>query len=76
VGDRKGAYRVLMGNLSERDHLEDIGIDWRIILKFTFKKWDGGMNQIDLARGRDKVVACCECGKDLSNFMKSGKFVE
>jgi hypothetical protein len=27
---RRGAYRVLWGNLRERDHLEDLGIDGRI----------------------------------------------
>jgi hypothetical protein len=27
------------GNLRERDHLEDLGIDGRI--KWTFKKWNG-----------------------------------
>jgi hypothetical protein len=25
--DRRGIYRVLVGNLRERDHLEDPGID-------------------------------------------------
>jgi hypothetical protein len=30
------------GNLRERDQLEDAGIDERIILKWIFKKWDGG----------------------------------
>jgi hypothetical protein len=41
MGDRRGAYRVLVGNLRERGHLEDLGTDGRIILKLIFKKWDG-----------------------------------
>jgi hypothetical protein len=30
------------GNLRERDHLEEPGIDERIILRWNFRKWDGG----------------------------------
>ena len=29
--------RVLLGNLKERDHLKDVGVDGNIILKWTLK---------------------------------------
>jgi hypothetical protein len=41
-------------NRRERDHLEDPGLDGRIILRWIFRKWDGGMNWIDLAQDRDR----------------------
>jgi hypothetical protein len=31
-----------LGNLRERDHLEGPGVDRRIILRWIFRKWDGG----------------------------------
>jgi hypothetical protein len=40
---RGGAYRVLVGNLRERDHLVDPGVDGRIILRWIFRKWDMGV---------------------------------
>jgi hypothetical protein len=33
---------VWWGNLRERDHLENPGVDGRIILRWIFKKWDMG----------------------------------
>ena len=30
------------GNLRERDHLEDLGVDERIILRLIFRKWMWG----------------------------------
>ena len=39
-GGRRGVYRVLVGNLRERDHLGDPDVDGRIILRRIFRKWD------------------------------------
>jgi len=43
MGERRGVYRVLAGNPRERDHLEDPGVDGRIILRWIFRKWDVGI---------------------------------
>jgi hypothetical protein len=47
----------LWENLREGDHLKDQGVDGRIILKWIFEKWDGGMEWIDLAEDRDRWLA-------------------
>ena len=31
------------GNLKERGHLEDPGVDRKVILRWIFKKWDRGV---------------------------------
>jgi len=38
----RGAYRVLVGNLRERGHLEGRGVDVTIILRWIFSKLDRG----------------------------------
>jgi len=40
--------------MRERDLLEDPGVDGRIILRWVFRKWDGGMDGIDLSQDRDR----------------------
>jgi len=34
-------YRILMGSLKERDHLEDLGIDEKMLLKWMINTVDG-----------------------------------
>jgi hypothetical protein len=41
TGERRSAYMVLEKKLREMVHLEDPGVDGRIILKSIFKKWNG-----------------------------------
>jgi hypothetical protein len=38
VGENRVAYRSWWGNLRERYHLEDAGVDGMIILKWIFNK--------------------------------------
>jgi hypothetical protein len=38
MGERSGVYRVLVGILRERDHLGDLGVGVRIILRWILKK--------------------------------------
>jgi hypothetical protein len=45
------------GNLREIDHLEEVGVEVRIILNQIFKKWAGGMDWIDLAQDMDRWTA-------------------
>jgi hypothetical protein len=40
-GERKGAYRALVGKPEEGDHFEDPGVDGRIILKWIFERGVG-----------------------------------
>jgi hypothetical protein len=69
MGERRGAYRVLVRNLGKRDDLVDAGVDGRKILKSVFEKWDGGVDWIDLAQDR-------ECGNELCGYIKCRKFLE
>ena len=42
--ERRGVVHTGLwwGKLREGDHLEDPGIDWRLILRWISRKWDEG----------------------------------
>jgi hypothetical protein len=50
TGEVRAGFR--RGDPRTRDHLEDLGIDGEIILKWILKVWDGGMGRISLAQDR------------------------
>jgi hypothetical protein len=41
MGEMKAIYRVMVGNVREKDNSEDPGFDGRIILRWIFRKWNG-----------------------------------
>ena len=63
---------VWWGDLRQRDHLEDPGIDRGITLTRIFKKCCGGMDWIDLAQDR----GFCKCGNELSGSIKHVEFLD
>jgi hypothetical protein len=48
-GKRRGQVHTgfWWGDLRKGDSLEDAGVDGRLILKWIFKKWDGGGDGLD-----------------------------
>jgi hypothetical protein len=54
IQGRRSICRVLVEKLRERDHLEDQVVGGKIILRWIFRKLDGGMDWIDLGRDRDR----------------------
>jgi hypothetical protein len=55
MAERRGLRRILVEKLREGDHLEDSGIDGRVILRWLFKEWDvGPKNWIDLDQDSDR----------------------
>jgi hypothetical protein len=42
MGEIRGVYWVLVGKTEGKAHLEDLGIDGRIILRWIFRNWNVG----------------------------------
>ena len=57
MGGRNYVEEVLTGlwwgNVREGDHLEDLGVDGGIILKWIFENWNGSIDWIYVSQDRD-----------------------
>jgi len=62
------------GNLRETAHLEDPGVDGRIILGWIFRNgmWEHGLDRFGPRHGQ--VAGTCEYGNEPSGSIKYGEF--
>jgi len=60
------------GNLRERGHLEDLGADGRLILRWLFRKWDVGF---DLSEDRDRWRALANAVMNLWVLQNAANFL-
>jgi len=76
MGEGEACTGFWWGNLRERDHLGDPGIDGRIILRWIFRKWDVGLltgsSWLRIGTGG----GTCKCGNELSSSIKCGEFLD
>jgi len=65
------------GDLRIRGHLEDLGVEGKIILKWVFKKWDGetwtGLSWLGI---RTVTAGDCKYGSEPSGYMKYRESIE
>ena len=75
MGERRDLYRFLVGKLRERDHLEDPGIDGRIILKKDIQ--EVGCGDMTGSSWLRMVTdgGNCESGNERSGSIKYGEFL-
>jgi len=60
-------------SLRQGAHFQDLSVEGRTILKWIFKKWDGGVDCIDLAPGLVQMAGSHMCGNEPSVSMKCGQ---
>jgi hypothetical protein len=65
-GEERGVHRVLVGKPEGKRPLGDPGVDGRIILRWIFRKLEGGcMDWMELAQDRDRWRALVSKAKNL-----------
>jgi hypothetical protein len=63
------------GDWRERDHLKDLGVDGCIILKLLFRKWDGGLDRINVVQDMDKSMGLVNAVMKFRESYDAGDFL-
>ena len=64
------------GNVRERDHWGDTGVDGRIILNVSLRSGMRGVDLINLAQERDRWWALVNAILNLGGSIKCGEFLD
>jgi hypothetical protein len=72
MGDNIKAYKILVGKRKARDHLGDLGMYGKMILKWIIKVGCEGVDGINLFQQRP-VEGSYDYGTVPSGFIKGGK---
>jgi hypothetical protein len=64
-----------LGNMKEKDHLEDRGVDGSTVFRRILKKQNEGRGMDCSGCGQGKMAGTCECGDEPSGYIKCGEFL-
>jgi len=72
MDEREDAYRILVGKPEEKRLLRRHGGNWEDNIK---KNMEERVSEDLSASGYGNVACCCECGNELTGFIKQGEFL-
>jgi hypothetical protein len=58
------------------DHLGDLGVNWKIILRWIFRKWYVGYGLDRGGSGWGQMAGTCECGGEFLCSIKCWEFLD
>jgi hypothetical protein len=73
IGDMRNTYKILVGNQKGRDHMEDLGVDGKIILERI--GWEG-VDWIHVSQDRDHLPVSCDDANESLGSIKVGQLFE